>query len=120
MTTISVKQYLNDIRDLIKDEKHWIQQGCYARDRNGFECDPDSVDACKWCLQGALIRVMGIDYITSIGVDVHSAICDALVEHKVVMDLVLFNDHRNTSHQDVMNVLDRAIEIREERQEMPA
>ena len=30
--------------------------GCYAKDRKGDEVTPESAEACRWCLLGALMR----------------------------------------------------------------
>lgn len=50
-------QILNDTYELIKDDSHWIR-GCAARNAHEQEVDPISSDACRWCLSGALTKIM--------------------------------------------------------------
>jgi len=43
------------IRELLSDELTWTK-GASGRTREGFSCLPDSVDAVRWCLSGAVER----------------------------------------------------------------
>lgn len=31
--------------------------GWYARDRDGYACEPETIEACSWCMTGALINL---------------------------------------------------------------
>ena len=41
--------------ELLADESKWCQ-GAQARDKNGEAVDPNSPDACCWCLIGSVKR----------------------------------------------------------------
>ena len=55
-------------RDLIKDFKNWTTHA-FARDKSGEPCEINSKRACSWCAVGALYKVCGKDYNTSIKLD---------------------------------------------------
>lgn len=47
------------VRDLLTDESKWTKS-LYARDRDGFATDCDSLTATCWCLDGAMQRCYGL------------------------------------------------------------
>lgn len=49
-----MKDQLLEIRKTI--EKGWTQ-GAYAVDKDGFQIDCDSPEACKFCLSGAINKL---------------------------------------------------------------
>lgn len=49
---------LKTIRELLSDPARWCQ-GCHAQTPSGVRVDPNDSEACQWCLDGALLKVIG-------------------------------------------------------------
>jgi len=58
MSELSVAEVLNRAADLIEPEGAWCQ-GHYARDAGGWSVDIGDPDACRFCIVGAVARVVG-------------------------------------------------------------
>ena len=106
---------LTEIRSLIATQDRWLRFS-YAQDEDGAECEPIDPLACSFCLAGA--RVWAKENIPGVG-DTHKEqifhIQEAIAEYTPVLvagiiSSVAFNDHDDTTHEDVLAVLDRAIE----------
>ena len=110
-------EVLRTARALIEDEANWTK-GEFARDAHGAKVPSGSTRACRWCMVGAVRHAIATDY----------GHCELRVHRKKIATLVIaalptgrhcwtmveFNDHRKTTHGDVLGVLDRAIEKAEE------
>ena len=97
---------LQEVRNRISKPEHWAK-GTMARDKdNDPVCCPRSRRAAQWSICGA------INYaIDSVETERH--IKKVLVAHlpSQFKAIDLFNDHPRTTHQDVLDLLDRAIEV---------
>lgn len=72
-----------------------------ASDSAGIYVEPDSLEACRWCLSGALRAVAGSAYGQVRSFMVPLTTCGYLTE---------YNDLPTTTHADIMALFDRAIE----------
>lgn len=100
---------LSGMRNLLADEKCWTK-GAPARDAQGLPALSASNESVCWCLMGASNRAR-----SDLGLGV---LCDQLAID--ALDLALgggpgvvpsFNDHPDTTHADILAVIDRAIEL---------
>lgn len=113
----SALKVLVSVRELLSDEKRWTQ-GQEARDVSGDGVPPTSKDAVCWCLLGALyksalLRQVCGDlapeeateaWMSAVGLTCKIASPD---NPDGIGD---FNDRFDTTHADVLRVLDVAIE----------
>lgn len=108
----SVLQQLKEIDAIFSTQEKWIK-GCNAIDAQGHLCHPLGLDACKWCLIGALVKVVG----SLSAFNAHSAhdtIINAINEtytNSHEDTLWRFNDNEETTFEDVKKVLKRAMEL---------
>lgn len=96
-------EILKQAKELISDKsKHTTGQ--YARGLDGWNADPLSPEACKWCSIGAVIKVSGED-------NVFSKSCKYLYysQGHTNVGVTLLNDTK--PHEEVMQMFDRAIEL---------
>ena len=101
-------QLIKAARKLLADEKRWTKD-CYARDAQGRECRPTDKRAKCWCILGALwhceTRVKGKPFAYSAAI--------ALIEQELLkrgyIEIPAFNDKENTTHEDVIKLLDDVI-----------
>lgn len=115
----TVRDFLVATRDVIADPEHWTQ-GTWARDADGESVDAFSPDAVRWCAVGAMEKVE-----RTIGkVDPDSELSGFILWgksrkylrktvselniEKVGSSIHMYNDSH--SHDDVLRVLDQAIE----------
>lgn len=99
--------YLQQVRDLI--QTGWCSR-TLARDANDCVCEPDADVAVRWCLAGAITRVVQRD------LSLRRAIEDAFVE-TVAKDaptmarasLWAYNDCAPKGQLDVLDMIDRTI-----------
>lgn len=102
MAATTVLEALEQARKLISERKHWTQR-TYARTAYGRPLDnPRDWRACKWCLDGALIKVTN-------ETGPYNAIWDIL--NRLTGPYVTpigYNDAH--THAEVIALLDRAIE----------
>ena len=99
----------NTVLELLSDPTRWIQ-GNYARNAKGNKVNYDSDTATCWCLSGSIAYIYGIghEYTTNKralekAIDVREA--DKLPKKVTV---VQFNDNENTTHDDIIHVLELA------------
>lgn len=101
-----VRETLIQARELLSDESKW-GKGALAVNHNGHYVNPHNVDACRWCLAGAIAKVSPDDgtYIA----DVINPIAEVfgLENWEEIAD---FNDSDMTSHEHILALLDRNIE----------
>lgn len=106
---------LKGTRELLSDPARWTK-GQFARNKKGSDTYSTSGDAVCWCVQGALRKIYNDDASPII-------LAAQLIERALPADLVsgannagkdpivVFNDDPNTKHEDVLRVLDKAIEL---------
>lgn len=93
-------QILRDLRDLLEPPQNWIK-GAYARDEHGFLAGSTHPLATCWCLSGAVTRVAPSHQVV--------ARIYRLLARRGFVSLPEFNDHPDTTHSDVLELLDEAI-----------
>ena len=105
------KDILVKARSLIGNEECWVK-GSLAEDHFGEEMYPTNSYACRWCLEGAIIKATALD-----GYEVKDHIpspieiaVDVLHRDGFTGYLDDFNDDESTTHKDVLDLLDKAIE----------
>ena len=101
MKRISARQFLVEVRELIKSRSHWCK-GAWAKTSKGNGVQADDPDACRWCLGGAMQYVCG-----------QHPIFDSIKAYDKVRSVIkhsgiaCFNDSH--THKEVIEVLDTAI-----------
>lgn len=110
---------LKGTRELLSDPARWTK-GQFARDKGGFVTRLTSNDAVCWCVRGAILKTYddhGLFFLDLFYLSTR------LIERALPADLVSkskedgkdpivdFNDDPNTTHEDVLKVLDKAIEL---------
>lgn len=103
-------QVLKNVRKTLSDPEQWTK-GVGARNANENPTMTTALDACKWCVLGAL------------GKSTHEIYPHEYMVYEVVTEKIMqilkpkwscisdFNDAFMTTHEDVMRVLDAAIEL---------
>lgn len=100
-------------REIISDEARWIK-GYYAKKKDGVKTAASSPYATCWCAVGAIIKatseVAQKDFKRRL--DIEDAAATALDDIIIPKfdSVANFNDHSSTTHKDVLEVFDRAIE----------
>lgn len=98
MNTVEV---LEAARDLISQPERWTQ-GVYARSATDVPSDVESMEACKFCSVGAVLRVCGLA-----SRDAMSPGQRALVALGGVTHILRFNDKH--THSEVLDAFNKAI-----------
>ena len=119
-------ELLERARDLIRDPERW-NQGAIACNKHGAMVSPDDVDAVKWCATGALCREYFIrwsnkrqKYIRVSGDVLREDEDNYLDAYRMLgycadkrsggcMSLDDYNDHKDRTHKDIMNLYNYAI-----------
>lgn len=104
---MSVAESLYGIREIIK--KGWCQ-GVSALDSDGNEVHPYSGFAVEWCLSGAIECYL---HSPSEALDVTYALRSA--GEIVLEDISLWNDDERRTKEEVIALIDKAIEIEEKK-----
>lgn len=86
------------IRELLKDQSCWIQ-GRLAIDMNGCETSAESLDACKWCLIGALYKCYS-------NPDERISIKDKIRDKTQFYSVVFYNDRPERTFKDIQRLVD--------------
>lgn len=89
-------------KELISNPKNWTQ-GMFARDEYGTPVPSISENACSWCSAGAVIKVANNIYV--------AISLFALLEKSISRAIAPFNDNPESTHEDIMNMFDKAIEL---------
>lgn len=92
---------LKAIRWLLNDKSSWTKRAA-ARDKHSHPCDPNSEKATRWCLVGAHQYIIRNDNFRTDNI--------SRTLHRLTKGNVSFNDSPLTKHQDVLDMLDKAIE----------
>lgn len=100
-------EILTTARAVLSDPKCWTQ-GCIARDHDGDQVGYDHEGAACWCLHGALWKAAGkFAWAKAAAVDdIHQLLVQFTPDGE---SPIYFNDKNSTTHQMVLDVLDRAI-----------
>lgn len=103
---MTLLEHLKATRELIGTPDKWTQN-VYSRDKLGSQCSIRSSEACKFCIMGAIRRVddsaaadKAYEYLKN-----YSPILDSYSKGQ----LVVYNDDSNTTHKDIIALLDKAI-----------
>lgn len=107
----AVLSVLRLAREMIASPERWTK-GALARDRDGYPIsihDSLSDGACQWCAIGAIQQAcvdmqMEIDVEIKARGELQTSIPDGMVHIDV------FNDAPNTTHADILALLDETIE----------
>lgn len=114
----SVLELMIEAKALIEDESKWTK-GYYAHDSEGSLREALDPQAVCFCSVGALIKVAGgYDYPQSLQIDRAEAVLSDCVKISTDgwgQDIVEFNDAKDNTHQDVMAVWDKAIQMERDR-----
>lgn len=107
----TIGQAIDRIKLLV--QKGWTK-GVDACDKEGRDVSPSSISACEWCLQGAIQAV-------SFSEKLHPYALEHLIRDELLGDyyrkfpfqhvgttIIYFNDHHNTTREDVITLLDMA------------
>lgn len=109
----TVVERLKDAKELIKDEQHWTK-GTSARNRSGKSCESLDESAHSFCMLGAVQRANSEATATSaafVGMKACAALKHSLPKgFKGFTGTIEFNDSDDTTHKDVLDVFDTAIE----------
>jgi len=102
-------EVLKQARELISNEGRWCQ-GELAETAQGAIVNPSSINAYRWCAEGALCKVLNIDDI-DFNNDSFSLLNLAIKkEFPELKGKVLFHLNDDKGHAAVLKVYDRAIE----------
>ena len=91
---------------LLKERKRWTR-GVFARDKQGVSVDEYSKDACSWCITGAIRKSSAWMATTPISNKVRKMYPGRL--NPLQSDIAAFNDHGDTTHEDVLKVIKSVI-----------
>jgi hypothetical protein len=96
---------LRGARELLAKPEAWTKGSC-ARNSAGLSTIATNNDACCFCVVGALMRVSGDSHLGS-----RSAAFASNFLHKLSPALSAgdFNDDPNTTHADILALLDKGI-----------
>ena len=118
MNTLEV---LRGMRELLSDPARWTKQ-VHARDANGREVPPKHSEAVCWCLDGAMLKVSGHEGFGMVGEAAEQYFAAQRIVRSIARDNGLmrgdmaysdWNDLKDTQHEDVLGLLDRAIAAEE-------
>ena len=103
---MTTREVLVKARELIASPERWTK-GSYAVDAGGYGVDPTDLEACAWCLDGALYRVTtGAD--ASFRSHEYLAARDAVAAVPEVDGVPIDFNERHT-HAQVLAAFDKAI-----------
>lgn len=89
--------------ELLASPENWTQENL-ARDAYGIPIAPESSAACEWCLFGAMARSWkdeGFQYPYQLS----SFLSQEYLSPRIHTGVAAWNDHRNRTHDEVVNLL---------------
>ena len=99
-------QVLVAARELLSEKRRWTQ-GAYAIGPGGRRTDLSDPKACAWCAAGAIYKQGGnLD-----GAGAAAVLAEAIREQWPDESIAGFNDDHDTTHEQVLSMFDRAIEL---------
>lgn len=119
---MKTSEALSCAKDKIKDPQNWTKRANARNAAGDMIHDPKAPEACQWCLIGAVMACLPgnpNDALQPGFVSAHTAL---LKTSPVLGASVAFyiNDTASTTHQDVMDWLDRAVETAKQWEEADA
>lgn len=102
---MTILENLEETKKLLSDPGRWCQ-GAAALNSEGRFVSPIEKYAVSWCLIGALRKTA---HLCGLG-EVVTETTDFIRKEVLYRFISGFNDDPRTSHADVLNLLDRAIE----------
>ena len=102
---MTVAEHLRAARELISDESRWCQKAV-ARDSDGEAVSVHSPRAVQWCVNGALEKVVPAG--TSV-FNTRIRLGECIPADVLVYSIHRYNDHPDTTHEDILNWFDSAI-----------
>lgn len=97
-------------------QKGWCQ-GSYAKDSMGNSVPEHAPEACQWCLQGAINATSQAESIGGVYLvkeDARVSFTRRLARHELERQsgdyVIVFNDQRAQTSQDVIEILDRCVQ----------
>lgn len=103
---------LYTVRGMLSDPKRWTK-GASARNKYRHRVSPTSPSAVKWCLEGAVNRSSaGAPSVASRRAFwVRRYLIEATPVRPWLCGIAWFNDDPETTHADVLALIDRAIDL---------
>ena len=98
----STKQILEAARSLLEKPENWTK-GCCARDKFQLPTHSSSLEACSFCMVGAINRA-GLD-----SHDHHVEGALGALESVLGGPIAQFNDNPSRTHAEILNTFDEAI-----------
>ena len=111
MSKQTALEVLSESRELLDSKDRWCQV-YVATTKDGRPTDIYSEDAASWCLAGSLTKCDEMDLVLN-----------QKINHKILYcirgkypdcgfkNIADFNDRRTTTHEDILEILDMAIEM---------
>lgn len=98
---------LRNLRERLADPENWHKGDFFADFPKAdlIDLEEDGLPDCPACLYGAIAYVRGVP---NTGSNVASAL-EYVLPDQYYGDLVNFNDHPDTTHADVLALIDKAI-----------
>ena len=100
MAKLTIEKVLRDTKKLIGNPDSWVKED-EALDGSGESCDAKDKNACAWCLVGAIDKCSKT---TKRFLNVMNFVRDPLM-----IQPVMFNDHDDTTHDNIIAYLDKHI-----------
>lgn len=118
---MKISEVLCGARELLSDQDRWTR-GAFARDSIDNPIAPVKSGAVRWCLVGACVRVTHAEnglLESRLILDNTFSIVSGLIPEEFTEDrddddackIGSWNDHPDRTHEEVIEVLDKAIEI---------
>ena len=108
MSEVTARQVLENARKLIESPDRWTRKA-FARSKIGIECWSGDPDAVSWCVQGA-INEAGRRLGTGMG-DSYFEAMPRLQKAAGCWMLDIWNDNAETTHADILEAFDKAINM---------
>ena len=105
--SVNTHEILVKAKELIKEREFWIK-GSNATDSDGVSTAILSPYACRFWMNGAILRITGFDRPTQLYDDARRALYAVLPGGDSIHR---FNDADKTTHADVMSMFDKAISL---------
>lgn len=107
--SMTVKDVLIGVKELISTPERCTKV-VNARDENGVTRSPFDPRACCWCLLGAIRKVTNDGDASEVREVLVKRIRRVSVEPYLWEEAIwMFNDHHNSTHENVLKLLDKAI-----------
>ena len=108
---MTTKEILEKARERISNPQNWCKKETAKKKVNdGFvACGIKDPGACQWCATGALDAVIPFKFIFA-NLEPRRAAWKALDNSTPIQCIVHFNDNRETTHKEIIEIFDRAIE----------